>query len=850
MIESGFWRIGRMLFISGAAALLIAGCPQQNRDADGDGANDDADNCATVVNADQADADGDGVGDACDNCPNVANADQADSDGDGAGDACDRLAGESHSSTIALTSDDRNVAVANRETNTLSLIEVRSANGADGSTKIAEIPVGLDPRAVALSPDDSEAYVTNGVSGTVSVVALKGISAFREVAQIPVGTEPRGCAVTPNGTRLFVANHTQGTVSVIDTKSRQVVGTVNVGGNPWAIAITNDGDGDDADETVFVTRYFADVISGGPGEGFDNGKQAIVTAFSVGNVGSTKNITLSPLADSGFTADRSQFCVAITATAANATFCPDPTITDPNSDVIKKDVQGAFPNQLASALIRNGRIYFPNIGAAPEPPVKFNVNVQALVHVADTAAQSELANLHVNLNAQVKTETDPANPAQTLQKLFGNDLSAIDATRAGDVFLIVSRGGNFVFRAALDANGKLTIGAPNVTRFQTGNIPSGIVISRDGKRAYTNNEVGISVSALNLENNTVIARDIPSGEAPAPGTFEHGVLVGKLAFFTALGTDDNGVFQQEIRDIVPLGSRGKQSDNAWSSCASCHADGLTDHVTWIFADGPRNTLPLDAFFAKDNPADQRISNWSAVRGSVTDFNNNSRAVQGGKGFAGDPPNVNIYNHGLTQGASDALDAQTLWVQTVRPLNMPAPTDKSAADNGRELFITNCASCHGGPKWTKSQILYLDNPAFDKASGAGGAPRDPGVTRNGDQIISYTVGAATLKYLEDVGTFNAANPIEIKANGQGALGGLGFNVPSLLGIGYHAPYFHDGSAQTLDDVFAKHKLGAAQLINQVLNAGQLANLKAFLLSIDGGTTPVTSAGDAFRDAIGG
>ncbi|HWV37224.1 MAG TPA: thrombospondin type 3 repeat-containing protein [Vulgatibacter sp.] len=58
-------------------------------DFDGDGFEDDFDNCPFVANRDQRDSDGDGVGDACDNCPNLANPDQADADGDGVGDACD-----------------------------------------------------------------------------------------------------------------------------------------------------------------------------------------------------------------------------------------------------------------------------------------------------------------------------------------------------------------------------------------------------------------------------------------------------------------------------------------------------------------------------------------------------------------------------------------------------------------------------------------------------------------------------------------------------------------------------------------------------------------------------------------
>jgi cytochrome c553 len=527
-------------------------------------------------------------------------------------------------------------------------------------------------------------------------------------------------------------------------------------------------------------------------------------------------------------------------------------IADPMDPVIANDVQGAFPNQLASAVIQGGNLLLPSIGAGPEPPVVFNVNVQGLVHVVDVATATEAADKTVNLNNEVKAEADPMDQTG-LDKLFSNDLVAIDAALDGSAFFIVSRGANFVFRATLDGTGKLTLGTPP-TRIATGNLPNGIVVSGDGTRAYVNNELNVSVTSVDLATNTVLDLNIPTGTPPQPGTFAHAVAVGKLAFFTALGVAENGLLAEPLRDIDPHQFRGRQSNNAWSSCASCHPDGLTDNVAWIFTDGPRNTISLDSFFAKDNPADQRISNWSAIRSSVTDFNNNSRNVQGGTGFAfvnGDPmvPNPNIFNHGISQGASDALDLQTLWVQTIRPLNQPQPAN---VDAGRTVFADNCGSCHGGAKWTQSQVLYLDNPASIGPDPMVFVPRDPGLTAQvGGQIdvLTSAPSLATIDFLLDAGTFDPMNPIEINAAGNPPLGSFGFNVPSLLGVASTAPYFHDGSAATLTDVFDRHILGVPPAtIATTLNSGQEADLIAFLNSIDGTTVPVRSLADDFRDLV--
>ena len=81
-------------------------------------------------------------------------------------------AAPSHSTTIALTSDEQRLVVVNREANSVSIIRVKNAQGNDVGNKIAEIGVGEEPRCVAVTLTIALAYVTNGISGTVSVVNL------------------------------------------------------------------------------------------------------------------------------------------------------------------------------------------------------------------------------------------------------------------------------------------------------------------------------------------------------------------------------------------------------------------------------------------------------------------------------------------------------------------------------------------------------------------------------------------------------------------------------------------------------------------------------------------------------
>src|SRR5262249_18132389 len=156
-------------------------------------------------------------------------------------------------------------------------------------------------------------------------------------------------------------------------------------------------------------------------------------------------------ADSGFKSNRSAFCPSAHPNNGNPNFllCPRPDLPS-NNPANAAAPQGVYPNQLLSALVRGNRLFLPNIGAQPEPREAAETNVQALVHVVDTTTLQEIPTETVNLNQQINTEPAPVDPKVSLAGLFGNDIVGIDADAAGSVYLIVSRGGNYVIRAALN----------------------------------------------------------------------------------------------------------------------------------------------------------------------------------------------------------------------------------------------------------------------------------------------------------------------------------------------------------------------------------------------------------------
>src|SRR5256885_16866338 len=118
------------------------------------------------------------------------------------------------------------------------------------------------------------------------------------------------------------------------------------------------------------------------------------------------------------------------------------------------------------------------------------------------------------------------------------------------------------------------------------------------------------------------------------------------------------------------------SDSGWGNCYNCHPKGLSDGVTWMFGDGPRQTISMESTGEHPQTADalinangapvmpsfkQRDLNWSAVRHEIQDFELNVRNVSGGQGLIPDgQAGVNLPPTATTGRGAD-LDGNPAYI---------------------------------------------------------------------------------------------------------------------------------------------------------------------------------------------
>lgn len=721
-----------------------------------------------------------------------------------------RFAGPLSSQPMALTSDDAFLIVANPDNDSVSFFEVRE----DRNRRIAQVPVQKEPNGVAFAPDGRTAYVANTVSSTVTVIRLNLANGViqRPTEHITVGTEPYSLVMAPNGTKLYVANSRSNDVSVIDTYTNTVERTITgVGLEPRGLAITNDGDERDDDETLYVTNFLALPVPGKL-DGADDSKQGMVAVIQTWTNTVSTTIAVKPMADTGFKATGD----------ALARVTPG----DPANEANFTFTTGAYPNQLNNIAIKGNYAFLPNTGASPNGPVRFDVNTQSLLSVINLGLNED-AGRTINMHRAVADQTGPG-------KLFITQPWAMAFKHSGLDAYIVSAASNIVVKVATDPSTGAAVvqkdptDATRVQQIKVGKNPRGIVINSRDTRAYVMNYVSRDISVISLDYGPeAVTATMESAALPTPGTQEDKIHVGKELYNTSVG-----VFDPPNPFSGPV--TGRMSRFGWGACSACHPNGWTDNVVWIFPAGPRKTIPQHADFDLGDPdrKGMRMLNWSANRDEQEDFELNIRAVSGGQGLivlddgiTQDPdvndfvPRANGDRNQLKVRGTNAWDGLKAFVQFgIRaPISPVSKTDPDVIA-GEALFRSaNCQSCHGGASWTSSRVRYMPPPDASQVTAG--------------QLVSE---------LRNVGTFDPTLFNEVRQNAAPPLGAAGFVSPSLLSIhAFPQTFFHGGVAGSLDDVMANvtHRSAGTSGVDTLTNAADRSKLVKFLLSIDAATPAI-------------
>ena len=124
---------------------------------------------------------------------------------------------------IAYDSDNGNVYVANRGSDTISVI--------NGSTNLLIDEISMDtvaPSGIVYNAANNFIYATSEGSNRVSMI---NGTTNTVVATIPVGLGPTGIAYDQSDGNVFVSNSANGTISIIDGLKNNVTGTISLGTN-------------------------------------------------------------------------------------------------------------------------------------------------------------------------------------------------------------------------------------------------------------------------------------------------------------------------------------------------------------------------------------------------------------------------------------------------------------------------------------------------------------------------------------------------------------------------------------------------------------------------------------------
>lgn len=595
-----------------------------------------------------------------------------------------------------------------------------TAQGVFESSKSVPVTVYRQPTSIAptasstIIESNGQIVVVNEDNDTVS--AISNVAPFAKLWEASVGDQPRTLAKAPDGT-LWVTNQADATISILSA-SGQAQGSIALprGSEPYGIVFSPDG-----------SSAFVSLQSSGQLVKISSSSREIITTVNVGHSarGLAVDSASSQVLVTRFISPQDHAEV-VAVDVGSMTIDQRYQISKDTTTVDGPDRSRGIANYLGSVAIS------PDGYSAWLPSNKANVDRGPYLQgdeskrlTFETTLRAVVNRLDLNTGSVMPNALDIDNRAQPKSAVF-SDL--------GDLVFIAIEGQNSIeIRSAYNLNRAGEI-------FDTGLAPRGLVLS--GNTLFVHNFMSRTVSVHDVSS-FLTSRgpigDLAQVSVVASESLHPRVLKGKQIFYNA--------------------ADARMTQDGYISCASCHADGDSDHRVWDFTDrgeGLRNTISL---LGKTGTGNGRV-HWTANFDEIQDFENDIRYGFGGRGFMIDALFALSENPlGVSKtGKSEDLDNLAFYVSSLNqfptsPHRAASGSLTSQAQTGQALFVSKgCNSCHSGVYFTDMQK-------------------------------------------HDVETIQLSSGQGISA----PLTGVGFDTPSLIGLWNSAPYFHNGQAATLNDV---------------------------------------------------
>jgi YVTN family beta-propeller protein len=482
--------------------------------------------------------------------------------------------------------------------------------------KVAEIEVGHHPTDVTFAPDGARAYVSNRLDDTVSVI---DVSSRKVIATLAVGDEPHGVLTDASGKQLYVLNTSSDSISVIDTVKLIEIKRLSASRSPWSLSLSPDG------SAIYVTNNLSRFVK------FRNASMSEVTAID---------------AESTIVQDR------IVVPAANllqgidwhpsGKFALITLNRTKNLVPMTRLVQGWTITNGFGIVWRDGRVdqvLLDEPGMCFPDPADVAVTPDGSLALVTSSGSNRIAVVDLS---KLISMLDAASPYER-ERVFPNHLG---------------KPTEFV-----------------VSHIPTEHSPRGVIITADGKTAFTANALDDSLTVIDLDRLEAVGRVDLGGPK----------VISKVRFGERLFHSANITFHRQF------------------SCHSCHPDGHIDGLTYDIEPDGIGISPVD------NRTLRGILDTAPFKWEGT---NPSLQRQCG-------PRLAVFFTRIQPFTPEELSALDNYICTIpRPPNRYRPLgaeltdaqrrgkkmfERTMANDGRVIPNGNrCATCHFPPLYTDRQ----------------------------------------------------------------------------------------------------------------------------------------------------